>query len=419
MDEIIAMSRKELDRVAVFGRVLERRLTQAQAAEMLKLSLRHVKRLCAKLRNQGPLGMAHGLRGAPSNHQLDPMLLEGALSALHDPLWEGFGPTFARDKLRDLCGITLGVETLRQLMTQTGLWQPWGGHKHHRAWRERKDCVGMLVQLDGSTHDWFEGRGPWCVLIIYIDDATSRILYGEFVGVEDTLTLLSTTRSYLKQNGRPLAFYVDRDSIYKINADQSRDETPMTQFTRAMSELGIEVITANSPQAKGRVERGFHTHQDRLVKELRLRGISSIEAANKYLWRTYIPEHNERYAQAPRSAIDAHRPLVPGQDLMDVLSVKLPRHVRNDYTIQYFKRWIQLSRGGGVRPKAEVTVQTRLDGTVRLLYKGLTLNHQLLPHRPGKSGYSDGTYSRTKHQYLGRKKYGSTRLGMHFHHGSP
>ena len=284
-DEVLAMSRKELDRVQVLGKVNERRLTQARAAVMLKLSVRQVKRLCARLREHGPLGMAHELRGRPSNHQLDPALLEAALSALHDPLWEGFGPTFARDKLRELCGVTLGVETLRQLMTQVGLWQPWGGRMRHRSWRERRECVGMLVQLDGSTHDWFEGRGPKCVLIIYIDDASSRILYGEFVQVEDTMTLLRTTRSYLKRHGRPLAFYVDRDSIYKTNHDQSQDEMPMTQFTRAMAELGIEVIAANSPQAKGRVERGFHTHQDRLVKELRLRGITRIEAANRYLWQ--------------------------------------------------------------------------------------------------------------------------------------
>lgn len=409
MDEVVAMSRRELDRIAVLKQVLDGRLTQAQAAKMIKRSVRHTKRLCARLREQGPLGMAHGLRGRPSNHQADPMMLEAALSALHDPLWEGFGPTFARDKLQELCGITLGVETLRQLMTQVGLWQPWGGRIRHRGWRERRECVGMLVQLDGSTHDWLEGRGDRCVLIIYIDDATSRILYGEFVGVEDTLTLLRTTRSYLKQHGRPLAFYVDKDSIYKTNHDQSSDEMPMTQFTRAMAELSIEVITANSPQAKGRVERGFHTHQDRLVKELRLRGISTIEAANDYLWRVYIPKHNERYAQAPRSSTNAHRALVPGQDLLDVLSVKMTRQVRNDFTIQYFGRWIQLAQGGGVRPKSEITVQTRLDGIVKLLYKGLSLNYRLLPHKPKADGYSNSGHVKAAHRYLARFRYGTPR----------
>jgi hypothetical protein len=385
MDEVVAMSRREMDRAQVVGKVVDGRLTQAVAAKMLNLSVRQVKRLCAQLREHGPLGMAHGLRGRASNHQLDATSLETALNALHDPVWEGFGPTFTRDKLKELCDVTLGVETLRQLMTQVDLWQPWGQRLKHRGWRERRACVGMLVQLDGSDHDWLEGRGPRCVLIIYIDDATSRILYGEFVDVEDTLTLLRTTRSYLKQQGRPIAFYVDRDSIYVNNGPG--DELPMTQFARAMSELGVEIITANSPQAKGRVERGFHTHQDRLVKELRLRSISMIETANRYLQAVYIPRHNARYAVAPRSTVDAHRPLVAGLDLLDVLSIKLTRVVRNDYTVQYFNHWIQLAEGVGVRPKAEVTVQTRLDGELRLLYKGLRLSYKPLDHKPSSADH--------------------------------
>lgn len=383
MDEVVAMSRRELDRAQIVGKVVEGRLTQANAAQALKLSVRQVKRLCAKFREEGPTGLRHGLRGRASNHQLDPRVLETALNALNDPLWDGFGPTFARDKLKELCGVTLGVETLRRLMSQVDLWQPWGRRLKHRGWRERRACTGMLVQLDGSTHDWFEGRGPVCVLIIYIDDATSRILHGEFVKVEDTMTLLHTTRAYLKVHGRPTAFYVDHDSIYVNNAPG--DEQPMTQFTRAMDELGIEVITANSPQAKGRVERGFHTHQDRLVKELRLRGISAIEAANRYLWGDYIPKHNARYGVAPRSTIDAHKPLIAGVDLLDVLSVKLTRVVRNDYTVQYRGRWLQLAKGAGVRPKAEITVQTRLDGEMRLLYKGLKLDYKPLPERPPRA----------------------------------
>jgi hypothetical protein len=339
--------------------------------------------LCAKFRKDGPTGLAHRLRGRASNHQIDPGRLETALNALHDSLWDGFGPTFVRDKLKDLCGVELGVETLRQLMTQVELWKPWGQRLKHRGWRERRQCVGMLVQLDGSDHDWFEGRGPRCVLIIYIDDATSRILYGEFVKVEDTLTLLHTTRGYLKQHGRPTAFYVDRDSIYVVNV--AGEEQPMTQFTRAMDELGIEVIAANSPQAKGRVERGFHTHQDRLVKELRLRGISTMEEANPYLQNDYIPKHNARYGVAPRSAVDVHRGLVIGMDLLNVLSVKLTRVVKNDYTVQYRGRWLQLAKGAGVRPRSEITVQTRLDGETRLLYKGIRLAYKQLPERPERA----------------------------------
>mgnify|MGYP001568136880 CR=1 FL=1 len=414
MDEVVAMSRREMDRAQVVGKVVEGRLTQANAAVMLKLSVRQVKRLCVKFRSKGPASFAHRLRGRASNHQIDPWLLETALNALHDPLWDGFGPTFTRDKLKELCGVTLGVETLRQLMTQADLWQPWGQRIKHRSWRERRECVGMLVQLDGSDHDWFEGRGPRCVLIIYIDDATSRILYGEFAGVEDTLTLMRTTRSYLKQHGRPRAFYVDHDSIYTNNAPG--DEQPMTQFARGMAELDVDIITANSPQAKGRVERGFHTHQDRLVKELRLRGISTMEAANDYLQGAYIPKHNVRYAVPPRSTLDAHRPLIAGVDLLDVLSVKLRRVVRNDFTIQYFGRWIQLAEGVGVRPKAEIIVQTRLDGEVRLLYKGLRLAYKALPGKPGRDGYSDSSHVKIVHRYWTAFKSNNGPRTVSLHH---
>ena len=413
MGEVFAMSRREMDRAQAVGKVVEGRLTQAVAGKMLKLSVRQVKRLCVKFRDAGPQGLAHGLRGRQSNRQIDPWRLETALNALHDPLWEGFGPTFTSDKLKELCGVTLGVETLRQLMIQTDLWRPWGQRLKHRSWRERRECVGMLVQLDGSDHDWFEGRGPRCVLIIYIDDATSRILYGEFVGVEDTMTLMHTTRDYLKAHGRPRAFYVDHDSIYVNNAPG--DEQPMTQFARAMSELDIEIIAADSPQAKGRVERGFHTHQDRLVKELRLRGISTAAVANRYLQGDYIPKHNARYAVAPRSTLNAHRPLIAGLDLLDVLSVKLTRVVRNDYTIQYFKRWIQLAEGAGVRPKAEVTVQTRLDGEVRLLYKGLRLGYKPLTAKPERDGYSDSSHVKIVHRYWTAFKSNGPRAGSHSH----
>lgn len=401
MDEVVAMSRRELDRLHVIRGVLERRIRQTQASEMLGLGVRQVQRLCAWVRREGPQGIVHRLRGRPSNHQLPTGVLEAALTALHEPLWEGFGPLFACDKLRSLCGIHLSKETVRQLMTQVGLWQPWGRRPRHRGWRKRRDCLGMLVQLDGSTHDWFEGRGPVCVLLVYIDDATSRILYAEFVAIEDTKTLLRATCAYLKQWGRPLAFYVDRDSIYKTNRkatveEQARDELPMTQFTRAVAELGIKVIAANSPQAKGRVERGFHTHQDRLVKELRLRGMSDPNAANRFLRDIYVPDHNDRYAVVPASSVDAHRPLVPGQDLLEVLSIQTERTVRNDYTIQHNGKWLQIRSKAAVHPKAKVIVQERFDGRVRLLYRGYSLEFEWLPGQPAKAPREAGPRPRRR-----------------------
>jgi len=389
MSEVLVMADRDIDRLRVVREVLEGRRTQVEAGETLDLSERQVRRLCVRVRVEGNRGIVHRLRGRPSNHRLEAELVERALSALHNPLWEGFGPTFAREKLAKLYGIGLSDWTVRQWMRRTGLWQSRRSRPKHRSWRERRARVGMLVQLDGSTHDWFEGRGASCVLLIYIDDATSRILYGEFVGVEDTLTLMRTTRTYLLRHGRPVAFYVDKDSIYKVNRqatleEELRDEQPMTQFTRAMGELGIGVIAADSPQAKGRVERGFGTHQDRLVKELRLEGISDVAAANRYLWEEYIPDHNARCEVNPAQSGDAHRPLLPAQDLDAILCLRTRREVQNDFTVRYRNRFFQIEEEQPVRVyrKAQITVQERLDGSIHLVFKGRALNFHAIPGRP-------------------------------------
>jgi hypothetical protein len=383
------MGMKERDMLHAIRNVLEGRITQAEAAGLLRRSERHVRRLCCKVRKGGDRALIHGLSGRPSNNRLDEEVLGQALSALHAPLWDGFGPTFAQEKLDEMCGIQLGTETVRKLMLRTGLWEAHRRKATHRAWRERRRCVGMLIQLDGSDHDWFEGRGPRCALIIYIDDATSRILYGEFVNVEDTLTLMRTTRTYLRRFGRPTAFYVDKDSIYTVNRqatidEELRDEPPLTQFTRAMTELGVEVILANSPQAKGRVERGFGTHQDRLVKELRLAGICGMEAANRFLWKVYIPQHNRKYSIAPAESVDVHKPLLPCHNLNAILSFQTTRQVQNDFTVRYQKRFFQVEAKQSVRVlrKTDVMVQLRLDGTIHFIYKGSSLKFHSIPGRP-------------------------------------
>jgi hypothetical protein len=223
------------------------------------------------------------------------------------------------------------------------------------------------------------------VLIIYIDDATSKILYGEFVHVEDTVTLMRTTRTYLERWGRPIAFYVDKDSIYSVNRQASidedlRDENSTTQFTRAMGELGVEVLCAHSPQAKGRVERGFLTHQDRLVKELRLRGISTKEQANRYLWGEYILGHNARCAVAPASSTDLHKPLLASHKLDEILSQRVERTVHQDFIVRYKNRYFQLLRDQfvRVRPKEKLIVEIRLDGTMHLRLKGCSLKYKTI-----------------------------------------
>ena len=389
MDGRLNMSDKEIDKLRVIREILGGKVKWCEAAAILGRSERQVARLCAKVREQGNRGISHGLRGRASNNRLDPELLEKVLSTLQDPLWYDFGPTFCLDKLKDLHGIVIGEGTVRKLMILTNLWEPHSRGGRHRAWRERRPCLGMLVQLDGSYHDWFEGRGPWCVLLIYIDDATSRILYGEFVTVEDTLTLMRTTRTYLRKRGRCIAFYVDKDSIYNINRqatveEQLRGEGPITQFTRAMGDLDIEVILAGSPQAKGRVERGFGTHQDRLVKELRLLGISNILDANRYLRHKYMGDHNRRFAVAPAEVLDAHRPLLPSHNLAAILSIQIGRQVQNDFTVRNNNRFFQLGPKQPVRilRKSKVCVQQRLDGRIHIVSKGCSLKFHEIPGRP-------------------------------------
>ncbi|MBI4092317.1 MAG: ISNCY family transposase, partial [Candidatus Kerfeldbacteria bacterium] len=356
------------------------------------------------------------------NHQLATEMLEQALGALHNPLWKGFGPQFATEKLEVLHGIRVSTWTVRKLMIKSELWRRARPGKKHRSWRPRRLCMGMLTQLDGSEHDWLEGRGPRCVLLIYIDDATSQILYGEFVKVEDTLTLMRATKTYLEKWGRPVAFYVDKDSIYRVNRqasidEQLRDEYPMTQFARAMSELDVDVIAADSPQAKGRVERSFDTHQDRLVKELRLRGISTMEAANRYLWDQYIPEHNARFAIEPANASNMHRPLLPSHDLNEILSLRTERTVFNDFTVRFKSRFLQVlpDQPVRVRPKDKVLVEVRLDASMHLRLKDCYLAFKTLakrPERPPERSSLPGPGSPIRRYYKPAKDHPWRRYGM-------
>lgn len=389
MDEVLNMNTDDRKKLCIIRNALSRRFTQAEAAKLLGLGLRQVQRICTEVRRRGDRSILHGLCGRRSNNHLDPELLGQALSAMHDDQWKGFGPVFCVDKLKDFYGITISAGTARRLMILTNLWEPHRRGKRHRAWRERRTCVGMLVQLDGSEHDWFEGRGPKCALLVYIDDATSTILYAEFVKVEDTFNLMRSTGLYLRKHGRPVDLYVDKDSIYTVNRqaridEELRDEDPITQFKRAMTELGVGVILANSPQAKGRVERGFHTHQDRLVKELRLAGISDMAAGNVFLRDIYIDDHNARFAVEPANPTNAHRPLLASHRLDQILSRRTQRTIANDYTVRFQNRFFQLFEDQPVRlrPKDAIEVEIRLDGTTHLRAKDSYLRFKPIPKRP-------------------------------------
>ncbi len=388
MEERLTMTTRELDRLQVIHQVLQRKLTWPHAAAQLARSVRQIGRLCARVRTDGHKGIIHRLRGRPSNHRLPPERLAQAL-ALVKTHYPDFGPTFATEKLRERHQLVLSSSTLRRGMVAAGLWRPRPSRVQHRAWRPRRACMGELVQLDGSDHAWFEARAPRCVLLLYVDDATSRLLDGAFVTVEDTVTLLRTTTTYLRRWGRPIAFYVDKDSIYRVNRqatieEQLQDYAPLTQFTRAMTELGIAVIPAHSPQAKGRVERSFDTHQDRLVKELRLAGISTRDEATRFLRTRYFPAHNRRYAVAPANPSDAHRPLLPPHDLAAICSVQTVRTIDHDFTLRLQNRFFQLGpeQPVRVRPGESVLIEQRLDGTTHLRCKGRYLAATPIAKRP-------------------------------------
>ena len=410
MEERLTMTNRELDKLRVIHQVLEHKLRWREAAEQVRLSTRQIARLCVRVRTEGNKGLLHRLRGRSSNHRVPTETLAKAVELLktHYP---DFGPTFAAEKLRERHRLVLSRETLRQAMVRGGLWTPRRKRLPHRAWRPRRSCVGELVQLDGSDHAWFEGRGPRCVLLPYVDDATSRVLYGEFVAVEDTWTLLRTTRTYLQRWGRPVAFYVDKDSIYRVNRqatieEQLQDTGPLTQFTRAMRELGIEVIWAHSPQAKGRVERGFQTHQDRLVKELRLAGLSRLPEANRFLEARYLPAHNARFAVEPANPTNAHRPLLPTHDLGAILAIQTTRTIERDFTVRLQNQFFQLRLDQPVRlrPGDTVLIEQRLDGSVHLRAKGHYLAFQAIAKTPARrpvAGSPPG-HDRRRHGWVTR-----------------
>ncbi len=394
MEDRLNMSNREIDRLKVINSVMKKQLTWEQAGLQLALSKRHVGRLIARVKAEGNKGVIHRLRGKPSNHQLIPGVLDKSMNIIKTK-YVDFGPTFANEKLLELHDIKISTSSLRTGMIEANIWKARQHGPKHRQWRQRRSCVGELIQLDGSEHDWFEGRDQKCALLVFIDDATSRILHAEFVAVENTFNLLAATKRYLLNHGRPVALYVDKDSIYKINRqasieEQLRDGQALSQFSRAMGELGVEMIFAHSPQAKGRVERTFNTQQDRLVKELRLAGISDIKTGNEFLARAYISKHNARFAVVPERTFNAHRPLLASHKLDEILSFQTERILANDFTLRFQNQFMQILPGQKLRlrPKNKILVQMRLNGSIHLKFKDQYLNYKSLPQRPSKPFYA-------------------------------
>lgn len=388
MDGDIRMSRKELSRLEAVQAVLESRLTQAEASARLKLSVRQVKRLCRRYREEGVTGLVSRRRGRASNHQIDETE-RATVIALIKERFQGFGPTLAAEYLRAEAGYRHSVETLRRWMTDAGLWSARSkGRRAVHGLRERRARFGELVQIDGSPHAWFEDRGPRCTLIAFIDDATGKIVAARFVPVETTLAYLDTLYAHLRKHGQPVALYSDRHGIFTKHDPE--DPAP-TQFERAAKQLGIESILANSPQAKGRVERLFKTLQDRWVKALRLAGINDRSAANRWLPGA-IGRHNARFAVAPRQSDNAHTPVdLSLAVLQRICSLQYDRTLSKNLSCQFAGRLYQIQTGDspryGLQGKKVIVCQdsagtlTLLNGDEVLPYKVFDRHAQLADSR--------------------------------------
>jgi len=344
--DILMMTRQEIQRYQIIRKVLDRQIDQQEASEVLKLSDRQVRRIVKRVRAEGESGVVNRLRGRPGNRGIKGSLKQKILR-MYRSCYEGFGPTLASEKLLERDGLKVCDETLRLWLIQEALWQAKPRRvRKSLSWRERKHHFGEMVQLDGSHHDWLEGRGPGLVLMGYIDDATGRF-YGRFYGYEGTMPALDSLKGYIRRNGIPRSLYLDRHSTYKTNKKYTytdwpfRDKQELTQFGRACRQLGIELIYAHTPQAKGRVERVFETLQDRLTKELRLAKAATCKQANILLER-YLDSFNNKFQVEPKRRGDLHRPADKRISLDDILSVQTPRSLRNDRTVLHNKRWYQV-----------------------------------------------------------------------------
>jgi len=378
------MSVKELKRVHVIRQAMGKALRQREASEVLGVTTRQVRRLIQRVRAEGDAGLVHRSRGKPSNRRHRPALKAQVLR-LYGQHYGDFGPTLAAEKLAERHGITLSAETLRQWLRARGIAHFTRRKRPHRAWRVRKAHVGELIQRDGSHHDWFEGRGPRCVLMAYIDDASSRV-FARFYAYEGTIPAMDSFRRYGTHYGMPLALYTDKHTTYKSPTaptveEQLAGRRPHSQFERSLAELGVAIIHAHSPQAKGRVERLFRTFQDRLIKELRLAGVATLDVANRFV-ATYLPIYNRRFAVPPAQAADLHRPRPASRDLDRSLGLKTTRVLRRDWTVAHHGQLYQIR--DNVRA-THVQVEERIDGTMRLTHHGQPLTYQAIAARPRKT----------------------------------
>lgn len=370
--DMITMSRKEAKTLHLIQQALDKKITQAEAAEIIGLSDRQIRRLIKRVRIEGDEGICHRSRGKRSNRLISKKIKEKTLRLFKEK-YKDFNLAHATEKLQEVHGIRLSDETLRLWLNKAEIPYKKRRVRKHRQWRERKAHFGELVQIDGSHHDWFEGRGAVCVFMGYIDDATGTV-YGRFYDHEGVLPAMDSMKRYIQRYGMPKSVYLDKHTTYKSWAEptieeQLNDQKPMSHFEKSLAELVVEVIHANSPQAKGRVERLFKTLQDRLVKEMRLVGIKSVGEANEFL-KTYLPKYNRKFRKKAASEADLHRPAPHSRELDRILCIKEERTVKNDFTVAYNCKRYQIEEATRAQ---KVLVEERLNGRIHISYNGRDL----------------------------------------------
>ena len=382
--DIIMASQRELKRLHIIRKVLDKELKQVEAKDVLNLSGRQIRRIVKAVRIEGDKGIVHKSRGKPSNVAISKKIRARIIS-LYKEKYKGFGPLFANEKLFEIDKMKIATQTLRNWLIAEGEWKIRRNHKEHRQWRERRQCFGEMVQMDGSHHDWLEERGPKLVLMGYIDDAAGKT-FGRFYDYEGTMPAMDSFKKYIGKNGIPNSVYLDKHTTYKSNGKPTKEDDlnnrkPLSQFERACEELGVDVIHADSPQAKGRIERLFKTFQDRLIKEMRLRGIKTKEEANEFM-EEYLPIYDERFSVEPVKKTNLHRAVPEGANLDDILCRKTVRVLRNDFTVSNDNKLYQVEN----RTRAKkVLVCEHIDERISIQYKGETLNHREITKRPKKA----------------------------------
>jgi hypothetical protein len=398
MQELLTMSRKELNRLPVIESVINRKMTQTEAANRLGLTDRQIRRIVISFSQLGPAGLIHHLRGRPSNRRVSQELKSRAIDLVKEK-YSDFGPTLAAEKLEEIDNLKIGTNVLRLEMIKTDLWQEKKRKAKHREWRERKDYFGELVQFDGSHHDWLEGRNQEegrAVLLASRDDA-NNLVFARFYQFEGTMPVFDFWQRYIGNFGKPKAIYLDNHGTYRVNHKIALDEKTLTQFGRACEELNVELVYAKSPQAKGRIENLFGTLQDRLVKELRLKGISTINEANAFLETEFLPEFNRRFQKLAKKKANFHQPLTIKDNLAKSFSIKSERSINNDFTISFKNHWYQLEAKQPklVLPRSRVTIEERLDNSLVVEQGGKTLNYRPINKEKTKQPYKPRVFALT------------------------